>query len=243
VYSQLREDRGIDELISADYTYANERLAKHYGIPGVYGGHFRRVTVPPDRRAGLLGHGSLLTITSYPNRTSPVLRGKWLLENILGTPPPPPPPDVPALSEKGENGERQSVRERLEAHRRNPACASCHAQMDPLGFALEHFDAVGMFRTVDEAFRPIDATGQLPGGGKFQGLDGLRSLLLTRREQFVGTVAERLLAFALGRGLEHYDRPAVRSILREAAATDYRWSSLILAIVRSTPFQMRRSEA
>ena len=243
VRSQMRDDRSVAELLNAGYTFVNERLARHYRIPDVYGSRFRRVAVPPLERGGLLGHGSLLTITSYPNRTSPVLRGKWLLENVLGVPPPPPPPDVPALPDKSATGQRQSVRARLEEHRRNPACATCHAQMDPLGFALEQFDAVGKWRTADEAGKAIDASGALPGGETFQGLDGLRSLLLARREQFAGTVAERLLAFALGRGVEYYDRPALRRIMREASASDYRWSSMVLGIVRSVPFQMRRAES
>ena len=242
IESQLRGDRAIAELLTADYSFLNERLARHYGVPGVTGSRFRRVTLPAERN-GVLGHGSILTITSYPNRTSPVLRGKWLLENILGTPPPPPPPDVPALSDKGANGQRQSVRERLEAHRANPACATCHAQMDPLGFALEKFDAVGAWRTLDEARTPIDASGSLPEGVRFDGLDGLRGVLAGRQEQFVGTVAERLMAYALNRGIEYYDRPTLRRILREAAAGGSRWSSVIMGIVSSTPFQMRRTES
>jgi hypothetical protein len=172
-----------------------------------------------------------------------VLRGKWLLENILGTPPPPPPPDVPALKDKGANGQRQSVRQRLEEHRQNPVCATCHSQMDPLGFALEHFDAVGGWRNQDDGRTPVDASGALPSGDKFEGLPGLRTLLLTRKDQFVSTVAERLLGFAVGRGVEYYDRPAVRTILRDAAASDYKWSAIILGVVRSTPFQMRRTES
>ncbi len=212
-------------------------------MPGVSGSRFRRVTIAGSQRGGLLGHGSVLTITSYPNRTSPVLRGKWLLENILGTPPPPPPPDVPALSDKGEDGQRQSVRERLEAHRRNPACATCHAQMDPLGFALEQFDAVGTLRARDEGNTPIDASGSLPDGQTFEGLDGLRSVLTGRQDQFVGTVAERLMAYALGRGVEYYDRPTLRRIVRDASRDGYRWSSLVIGIVSSAPFQMRRTES
>ena len=236
--SQVRDDRSVPELLTADYTFLNERLARHYGIPGVHGTRFRRVTLAEGQRGGLLGHGSLLTVTSYPNRTSPVLRGKWLLENILGTPPPPPPPDVPALKDKGENGRPQSVRERLEDHRRNPTCAACHAQMDPLGFALDHFDAVGKWR--DGGRRdPVDASGTLPDGSTFRGLDGLRTLLDSRREQFVATVTEKLLAYALGRGLEAYDMPAVRKIVRDAAADNHRWSSIVLGIVDSVPFRMR----
>ncbi len=241
--SQIQQDRGIAELLSVDYTFVNERLARHYQIPGILGSHFRRVPLGPTPRGGLLGHASLLTVTSYPNRTSPVLRGKWLLENILGTPPPPPPPDVPALKDKGPDGERQSVRERLEEHRKNAVCATCHSQMDALGFALEHFDAVGRWRAADEAGTAVDASGALPGGAPFEGLPGLRSLLLSRREQFVGTVADRLLSFALGRGVEYYDRPALRRIMREAAPGGYRWSSTIVAIIKSAPFQMRRAES
>jgi mono/diheme cytochrome c family protein len=243
IADQIHDDHGIADLISANYTFVNERLARHYGIRDVYGSRFRRVELTDGQRGGLLGQGSILTITSYPNRTSPVLRGKWLLENILGTPPPPPPPDVPALKDKGADGQRQSVRERLEAHRQNPACATCHSQMDPLGFALDHFDAVGAWRTHDDGRTPVDASGALPAGDRFEGLPGLRALLLARREQFVGTVAERLLAFAVGRGIEYYDRPAVRAILRESATNDYRWSAIILGIVKSTPFQMRRAES
>jgi hypothetical protein len=240
--SQLRDNRGIGELLTANYTFVNERLARHYGIAGIYGDRFRRVTFQDGRRGGLLGHGSLLTVTSYPNRTSPVIRGKWLLENILGAPPPEPPPDVPALPDKGTKGERQSVRERLEEHRKNPGCASCHAQMDPLGFALEHFDAIGKWRTTDEAQTAIDAAGSLPGSAPFEGLAGLKSLLTGRREQFVSTVTERLLSFALGRSIEYYDRPAVRRIVRNASSEDFRWSSIILGVVESVPFQMRRKD-
>jgi hypothetical protein len=243
IESQLREDRGILELLTANYSFLNERLARHYGIPGISGSRYRKVVLPTRERNGLLGHGSLLTLTSYPNRTSPVLRGKWLLENILGTPPPPPPPDVPALSDKGENGQRQSVRERLQRHRNDPGCAACHAHIDPLGFALEQFDAIGMRRTRDEGNMPIDASGALPNGVTFNGLEGLRGVLVSRQQQFVSTVAERLMSYALGRGIEYYDRPTLRRIVREAAADDFRWSSVIMGIVSSTPFQMRRSES
>ncbi len=243
VESQLRDDRSVVDLLNADYTFLNERLARHYGIPNVYGSHLRRVRVDEAQRGGLLGHGSLLTVTSYPNRTSPVLRGKWLLENILGSPPPEPPPDVPALEERGSDGQPQSVRARLEAHRENPVCAACHAPMDPLGFALENFDAIGMWRSTD-AGTPIDASGTLPGGREFQGFAGLRELLVTEyRDQFVSTVIERLLTYALGRGLQYYDAPAVRQIQQAAASSDHRWSSIILGIVESTPFQMRRAES
>jgi mono/diheme cytochrome c family protein len=242
IESQIRDDKSIPELLTADYTFLNERLARHYGIPGVQGTRFRRVPLAGAARGGLLGHGSLLTVTSYPNRTSPVLRGKWLLENILGTPPPPPPPDVPALKDKGENGRPQSVRERLEDHRRNPTCAACHAQMDPLGFALDHFDAVGKWREAD-AGTLVDASGTLPDGSTFKGLDGLRTLLDSRREQFVATVTEKLLAYALGRGLEAYDMPAVRKIVRDAGTDSHRWSSIVVGIVDSVPFRMRTAES
>ena len=243
VGSQIREDRSLLDLLRADYTFVNERLARHYGIPKVYGNRFRRVRFADGARGGLLGHGSILTVTSYPTRTSPVLRGHWLLEHVLGAPPPPPPPDVPALPDRGEAGRPASVRERLERHRENAVCASCHAPMDPLGFGLEHFDAIGRWRAAGEAGGPIDASGVLPDGTAFRGLSGLREVLLERREQFVRTVAEKLTTYALGRGLEHYDMPAVRRIVREAADDDYRWSSLVLGIVRSLPFQMRSSES
>jgi hypothetical protein len=245
IESQLAADRSIVDLVAADYTFVNERLARHYGIPNVSGERFRRVPVGGDGqvRGGLLGHGSLLMVTSYPNRTSPVLRGKYVLGNLLGTPPPPPPPDVPALKEKGEDGRLASVRERLQEHRKSPACAGCHAQMDPLGFALEPFDATGRWRAVDESGRPVDASGSLPDGSKFEGPAGLRALILARREQFVQTVTEKLLTYALGRRLEYYDLPVVRQIVREAAPSGYRWSSVILGIVRSTPFRMRRAES
>ena len=242
--SQLREDRSVVDLLRADYTFLNERLARHYGVPGVAGNHFRRVTLPDGRRAGLLGHGSVLAVTSYGNRTSPVLRAKWLLENVLGTPPSPPPPDIPPLPESGaEAGEPRTVRERLARHRRNAACAICHAPMDPLGFALENFDALGGWRTMDAGV-PIDASAVLADGTtRFEGPAGLRDVLLDRSAQFVETVTEKLLTYALGRGIEHYDRPVIRAIARGAAADDYRWSSLILGIARSTPFRMRRTES
>jgi Protein of unknown function (DUF1588)/Protein of unknown function (DUF1585)/Protein of unknown function (DUF1592) len=237
VQSQLRTDRSVVDLLSANYTFVNERLARHYQIPNVYGERFRRVDFSDDRRGGLLGQGSILTVTSYGNRTSPVLRGKWLLEMILGTPPPPPPPDVPPLREKGENDHPVSVRERMEQHRQNPACASCHVRMDPLGFALENFDAIGKWRNTEDGV-PIDASAALPDGTKFEGVAGLRKLLLSHREQFVGTFTENLLTYALGREVEYHDLPAVRKITRAAAASDHRWSSLILGIIKSVPFQM-----
>jgi len=243
VGSQLQDDHSIADLLSADYTFVNERLARHYGIPNVYGSHFRRVQLTDPARYGLLGKGSILTVTSYGNRTSPVLRGHWLLDNILGTPPPPPPPNVPGLADKGEDGEPRSVRERMEQHRKNPACASCHVVMDPLGFALENFDAVGKWRTMTEAGTPVDPDGALPDGTAIAGLTGLRTHLLNHREQFVGTVADKLLTYAIGRGTEYFDRPALRKLTREAGGGNARWSALILGVVRSVPFQMRRAES
>jgi uncharacterized protein DUF1592/uncharacterized protein DUF1588/uncharacterized protein DUF1585/uncharacterized protein DUF1587/uncharacterized protein DUF1595 len=235
--SQLREDRSVMDLLTANYTFVNERLARHYQIPNIYGNHFRRVTFTDGVRGGLLGQASILTVTSYPDRTSPVVRGKWLLENMLGAPPPPPPPDVPALKESGTAGQPRSVRERMEAHRRNPACAVCHVRMDPLGFSLENFDSLGKWRTVSDG-APIDTAAALPDGTQFQGVTGLRQLLVSHRDDFVRTFTEKLLAYAVGRGVEYYDLPAVRKVTREAAANNYRWSSLIAGIVRSTPFTM-----
>ena len=246
VESMIRDDRSVVDLLSADFTYANERLAAHYGIPGVYGSHFRRVPLDgelAERRGGILGHGSLLTVTSYPNRTSPVLRGKWVLTNILGTPPRPPPADVPDLPDRGEAGQAATIRDRLAQHRESPACAGCHAPMDPLGFALENYDAIGKWRTTGEADLPIDASGLLPDGTQFNGPSGLRTLLLERREQFISTVTEKMLAYAVGRGPEYYDQPTVRGITRAAASQNYRWSSIIVGVVQSTPFRMRRSRS
>ena len=240
--SQVREDHSVLELLTADYTFVNEHLARHYRIPGIYGNHFRRVPVADDTRGGLLGHASILTVTSYSTRTSPTLRGKWVLENILGAPPPPPPPDVPALPEKGEDGETLSMRDRMERHRQNPVCATCHAQMDPIGFALENYDAIGRWRAVGNS-GPIDSSGALPDGTTFNGPQELRELLSGRRDEVVTNVVEKFLTYALGRGLEPYDMPAVRKITREAATHSYRWSSVILGIVKSTPFQMRRAES
>ena len=239
--SLLREDRSILDLLNADHTFVNERLARHYGIPNIYGSHFRRVVLTEEHRRGLLGKGSILTVTSYANRTSPVLRGKWVLDHILGTPPAPPPPNIPDLVERDQDGKAFSMREALEQHRANPVCATCHSQMDPLGFALENFDGTGSWRTID-ADAPIDASGILPDGTRFQGPVELQRVLIeSKSEEFVNTVTEKLLTYALGRGVESYDAPAIRSIIREAAPDDYRWSSLILGIVKSTPFQMRRS--
>ena len=246
IESLIREDRSVLDLLGADYTFVNERLAKHYGIQKVYGAHFRRISLASDmaeRRGGIFGHGSLLTVTSYPNRTSPVLRGKWVLTNVLGTPPPPPPADVPDLPDRGADGEVATVRDRLARHRESPACSVCHAPMDPLGLALENYDAVGKWRTTGEADLPIDASGNLPDGTAFEGPIGLRTLLLDRQEQFIGTLTEKLLAYALGRGPEYYDRPTVRAITRSAASDNYRWSSIIVGIVQSAPFRMRRSES
>jgi hypothetical protein len=239
--SMIREDHGLLDLITADYTFVNERLARHYNIAGVYGEQFRRVTLPTAQRAGLLGQGSILTVTSYPNRTSPVLRGKYLLENFFGAPPPAPPPGVPPLPENGSTGAMTSVRARLEQHRENAVCASCHARMDPLGFALENYDAVGSWRTSDEWRTPVDAVAALPDGTRIDGPAGLRKVLLDRRQQFVQTVAEKLLSYALGRELDYYDAPAIRKIVRNAEAHEYRWSAIIRGIVESVPFQMRRA--
>ena len=237
----LREDRSAAELLTADYTFLNERLARHYGIPNVNGSHFRRVPLDDQARRGLIAHGSVLTVTSHPTRTAPVLRGKWILENILGTPPPAPPPDVPDLQEKNAEGRVLSMRERMEQHRANPVCASCHAQMDPLGLSLEPFNAVGEARTRSESNGPIDASGAMPDGTTFEGPAGLRSLLAEESERFVHTLIEKLLTYALGRGLEYYDAPTVRTILREAARDDYAFSSIVLGVARSVPFQMRLS--
>ena len=243
VESILREDRGALELLTADYTFLNERLALHYGIPDVRGSHFRRVDLRDTARRGLLGHGSILTVTSRPNRTSPVLRGKWILENILGAPPPAPPPDVPPLpGDDGAAAERaQTMRERMAAHRENAVCAGCHAMIDPPGFALENFDALGRWREVDAAFAPLDASGQLPDGSAFAGLEEFRALLLARPERFVTTLTEKLLTYALGRGLEPHDMPGVRRIVREAGAEDYRLSALIEGIIQHEAFLMRRT--
>jgi hypothetical protein len=239
--SIVREDRSVLDFLNADYTFLNERLARHYGISNVYGSEFRRVTLKDQNRRGLLGQGSILTATSYPNRTAPTLRGKWVLERILGTPPPQPPANVPALKEEGADIQGLTMRQRMGQHRANPACAGCHARMDPLGFALENFDAIGQWRMA-EGSAPIDAAGSLPDGARFEGPDELRKLLASRGEQFITTIAERLLTYGVGREVEHYDQPAIRKILREAAQDDYRWSSVILGIVKSTPFQMRRSD-
>jgi mono/diheme cytochrome c family protein len=239
--SVMREDRRLIDLLEADYSFMNERLARHYGVPGIKGSHFRRVTLADQNRRGLLGQGSILTITSHPVRTSPVFRGKWILDNLLGTPPPDPPANVPPLPEKtGAYASRMpSMRERMAQHRENAVCATCHAMIDPLGFGLERYDPVGRWRDVDENFTPIDASGVLPDGTKFNGVAELRGALARRPERFVGAFTEKLTIYALGRGLEPYDMPALRKIVRDAAATDYKTSSLVLGIVKSLPFQNR----
>ena len=238
--SQLRDDRSPVDLLGADYTFLNERLARHYGIPNVYGTHFRRVELESDARRGLLGQASILTVTSYANRTSPTLRGKWVLENILGAPPPAPPGDVPALEER-PGIKYRTMRDRLEQHRANPACAACHARIDPMGFALENFDGVGKWRT-HQGSTLIDASGSLDGI-TFDGVSELRTMLLGRDEEFVIALTKKLLTYALGRGVDYYDMPAVRQIVSQAGQNEYRWSSLIEEVVKSVPFQMRRSES
>ena len=240
--SIVKEDHNVLDLLRANYTFVNERLARHYGIPNVYGSRFRRVMLGEDSvRGGLLGQGSILTVTSYANRTSPVLRGKWILENILGTPPPPPPPNVPPLKDNNAGGKALSMRERMAQHRVNPACSGCHQLMDPAGLSMENFDAIGRWRTRTEAGTAVDSSGGLPGGSTFEGVAGLRKALVSRPELFVTTATEKLLTYALGRGLEYYDAPAVRAITRDAHSNDYRFSSLVLGIVKSSPFQMRQT--
>jgi hypothetical protein len=239
--SIVREDRSVVDLMTADYTFVNERLARHYGIPNIYGTHFRRVTLKDDVRRGLLGKGAVLMVTSHPHRTSPVLRGKWILENVLGSPPPPPPDVVPPFEEDAGAAKPKSVRERMEQHRRNPACASCHRMIDPAGLALENFDAIGAWRTRDGGTRgtPVDASGQLVDGTQINGVVELRNALLREPEIFVRTLTEKLMTYALGRGLAATDMPAVRTVVRDSARGQYRFSSVILEIVRSVPFQMR----
>jgi hypothetical protein len=236
--SVLQEQRSVLDLLRADYTFVNERLAKHYGIPNVYGSQFRRVPVTDEARLGILGHGSVLTVTSHADRTSPVVRGKWVLENLLAAPPPPPPPDVPALQANEENVLPKSLRARLEQHRENPVCASCHAVMDPIGFSLENFDAVGEWRT-QEAGQPIDAHGVLADGSEVNGVVSLRSALLSRPELFVSAVTQKLMIYALGRGIEAGDMPSVRKVVLDSAQQNYTLASLIVGIVESAPFQMR----
>jgi hypothetical protein len=252
--SIMREDRSVLDLLDADYTFLNERLARHYGVPGIVGDHFRRIPVTDPQRRGLLGHGSILTVTSYPTRTSPVMRGKWILENLLASPPPPPPPDVPELMEPDLDVAVLSMRERMVAHRANPVCAGCHAKLDPLGLALENFDAIGRAREEDvgvaidtagalrvtEERVAIDASGALPNGATFNGPAGLRQALLSRPALFVQAMTEKLFIYALGRGVEHYDFPAIRTIERDASHEKYSFSAIITGIVKSTPFLMNR---
>jgi cytochrome c551/c552 len=238
----FREDRPVLEMLDADYAFLNERLARHYGIPNVYGPQYRKVSLPPGSpRGGLLGQGSVLTVTSYPNRTTVVQRGKWVLENILGTPPPPPPPDVPALKPHAADGHKLTIREAMEEHRNNPVCSSCHSRMDPIGFALDNFDGVGEWRDKDGGV-PIDASGRLPNGEQFNGAAGLTKLLLEKHKgEFIETVTEKLMIYALGRGMTPDDKPAIRAIARKAAEHNYRMSAFIEAVVESVPFQMRRA--
>jgi len=237
--SVMKEDRSVVDLLGANYTFLNERLARHYGIPNVYGSHFRRVPVGDSIRGGLLGQGSILTVTSYGNRTSPVLRGKWVLENILGTPPPPPLPNVPPLRDNPTTGKILNMRERMSEHRANPACSGCHRLMDPIGLSLENFDAVGRWRNRAEGDSPIDAAGALPGGATFEGAAGLKRSLLAKPDLFVTTLTEKLMTYGLGRGIDYNDAAAVRAITREARNKNYRFSTLIAEIVKSTPFLMR----
>jgi Protein of unknown function (DUF1592)/Protein of unknown function (DUF1588)/Protein of unknown function (DUF1585)/Protein of unknown function (DUF1587)/Protein of unknown function (DUF1595)/Planctomycete cytochrome C len=237
VRSQMREDRSVVDLLTAKYTYLNDRLAEHYGIPNVYGSRFRRVALTDDERGGLLGQASVLSVTAYPNRTSVTIRGRWLLANLLGSPPPPPPPNIPTLKEAGEDGQPRALRERMEMHRRNPVCASCHQRMDPLGFALENFDADGKWRTEADGVK-VDASASLPDGTQFDGVKGLRELLVSHKDDFVRTFTAKLLSYAIGRGAAYYDQPAIRKITRDAARDDYRWSSIISGIVNSVPFTM-----
>jgi uncharacterized protein DUF1592/uncharacterized protein DUF1588/uncharacterized protein DUF1585/uncharacterized protein DUF1587/uncharacterized protein DUF1595 len=239
--STIRENRSVSEILTADYTFLNERLALHYGMAGVRGSHFRRVQLPADSpRRGVLGQGSILTVTSHATRTSPVLRGKWILNNILGTPPPDPPPNVPSLSDQRTQAKVKTMRDRMSQHRANPVCAACHSMIDPAGFALDNFDAIGRWRTVDESFNAIDASGALPDGTAFNGVTDLREALARRPERFATTATEKMLTYALGRGLEYYDMPAVRKIVAQAGADGYRWQAIIVGIVKSYPFVTRR---
>ena len=240
--SIVRENRSIVEILTANYTFLNNRVARHYGIPNIQGSHFRRVSLAPDsQRRGILGHGSVLTVTSHAIRTSPVNRGKWILDNVLGTPPPDPPPNIPALDDRKTSAKVASLRDRMSAHRANPVCASCHNVIDPAGFALENFDAIGRWRIVDDSFNTIDASGSLPDGTNFENSSELIDALVRRPEQFVGTVTEKLLTYALGRGVEHYDMPALRKIVVEAEPNDYRFHAVVLGIVNSYPFLNRRA--
>jgi hypothetical protein len=236
--SILREDRSVLDLLNANYTFVNERLARHYGIPNVYGSQFRRVQVTDEARRGLLGQGSILTVTSYPNRTSPVQRGKWILTNILGIPPTPPPPNVPELKENADDAQPKSVRERMEAHRADAVCAGCHKIMDPVGFALENFDAIGRWRNSDDGAK-IDPSGVLFNGARVDGPAALRQMIVSRPEVFVGVMTEKLMTYALGRGVEYYDMPAIRKIVHDAGTRDFKFSALISGVVKSPSFQMK----
>jgi hypothetical protein len=238
--SIVHEDRSVVDLLNADYTFVNERLARHYGIPNVYGSQFRRVKVTDEARRGLLGQASVLTVTSYPNRTSPVERGKWILTNLLGVPPQPPPANVPPLPDASADGKVLSLRERMERHRADPVCAGCHKAMDPIGFALESFDGIGRVRSAEDGVA-IDTSGTLFNGAKVDGIIGLRRNLVAQPEVFVGVMTEKLLTYALGRGLEYYDMPAVRKIVRDGKNTDFRFSSIVLGVAESTPFQMKEA--
>jgi len=238
--SIMRENRSVMDLLNADYTFVNERLARHYGMPNIYGSRFRRVPVPTEARRGLFGQGSVLTVSSYPNRTSPVERGKWVLTNLLGVPPQPPPPNIPPLEEGGQDGKVLPLRERMEKHRKDPVCAGCHRLMDPIGFALENYDGTGRWRTTEEG-RPIDASGTLFNGAAIDGVVGLRREIAKRPEVFVGVLTEKMMTYAVGRGMEYYDMPAVRKVVQDARASNYRFSDVVLGVVRSVPFQMKET--
>jgi hypothetical protein len=233
----MREDRSLLDLLDGKYTFVNERLAKHYGLTGVKGSRFRRVELDGVQRSGVLTHASILTISSYPTRTSPVIRGKWILENLLGAPPPPPPPDVPGLDKIGVNP-NATLRQQMSEHRTNPACASCHTRMDTMGFMLENYDAIGRYCTHDGKL-PIDASGEM-NGIKADGAAGLKTVIREKKDEFVEAVVDRMLTYALGRGLERYDKPVIRALSRDLASQDYRFSRLITGIVESLPFQQRR---
>jgi mono/diheme cytochrome c family protein len=239
--SIMREDRSVVDLLNADYTFVNERLARHYGIPNIYGSRFRRVPVPNEARRGLLGQGSVLTVSSYPNRTSPVERGKWVLTNLLGVPPQPPPPNIPPLEEGGHDGKVLPLRERMEKHRKDPVCAGCHRLMDPIGFALENYDGTGKWRTTEEG-RTIDASGTLFNGAAIDGVVGLRREIVKRPQVFVGVLTEKMMTYAVGRGMEYYDMPAIRKVVQDARAGNYRFSDIVLGVARSVPFQMKETK-
>jgi hypothetical protein len=238
----VREDHSVVDLLSTDYTFLNQRMAEHYGIKGIYGSEFRRVKLTDPKRFGLLGQASILAVTSYPNRTAPTIRGKWVLEQLLGTPPPPPPPHVPSLKDD-QSTQKLTMRQRMELHRASPQCAACHRMTDPLGFALENFDGIGSWRdSLGPGSGPIDSSGSLPDGTPFNGPEGLRQVLLKKKDMFVENFTERLLTYALGRGIEEYDHAVIRKITRDASADNEKWSAIILGIVNSTPFQMRRTK-